>query len=90
MRSSKLNTPATKDDLLSFEFRTDLKLDTLERKIEDKAIKHRDKVLTAIDSVMKQLEIIRQENIVGFHRFDEHLDDNEKRISKLEKSISSS
>lgn len=50
------------------------------RKMDEKNMKYRDDVLTAIDGVVKELETMREENVVGAHRLRDH----EKRIIALE------
>ena len=73
-----------------FEAKIDIKLDfklgELERKVDEKAIRYRDQVLTSNDKLAKQLETMRQESVVGDFQRDEKLDNHENRIKVLESS----
>ena len=65
----------------------DLKLENLERKIDEKAQKYRDEVLTSNDKIIKELEVMREENIIGFNqiaRLGRQVSNHEKRIKILE------
>ena len=90
--------PATKSDLknletslrleiTSLEIKVDIKLEKMEGRIDDNAQRYRDQVLASNDELMKQLETMREENIVGAgqtRRINDKLDSHEKRIQKLE------
>lgn len=69
--------------------RLDMKeaLDEAFEKYDDKNRKYRDQVLSGLDGVMKELENIREDNIIETHQISslrEEVDNHEKRISKLE------
>lgn len=51
---------------------------------DEKSRGYRDQILTGLDKVVKELESIREENIIGNHRVDKKLTNHERRISKLE------
>lgn len=55
----------------------------LEKKLTD----FRDKILNAVDAVMKEVVAMREEQTIHFHQHEqinEKLDDHEQRIKKLE------
>jgi hypothetical protein len=67
----------------------DLKLENLERRIDENAQKYRDQVLTANDKIVKELEVMREENIIGFSqiaRLNKRVDDHDKQIKILKSS----
>lgn len=66
------------------EINTDIKLENLERKIDEKAQRYRDEVLTSNDKLAKTLETIREEMEIGFYHNKQKLDNHEKRIKVLE------
>jgi len=71
--SSQVVTKAYLDKTLDERFllndvKFDLKLENLERKIDEKAQKYRDQVLTSNDKIVKELEAMREENIIGFNQ----------------------
>lgn len=70
--------------LTVLEVRTDIKLDNLERRIDDNAKKYRDQILVSNDKLAKQLEEMRDENAIGFNQLNRELQNHEKRIKKLE------
>lgn len=82
---------ATKTDLKNeigaLETRIDIKFERFEQKIDDKAQKYRDEVLTKMDGVTKELETIREEQIVANRHIDfaiNKLVNHEKRLTKIE------
>lgn len=96
------NQAATKSDIdaLRKSTKLDLKSETGILKIEfheafeqydEKNRGYRDEILTGLDKVMKELETIREDNIVGTHQIRElrvDVDSHEKRISSLEQATS--
>ncbi|MEK7517047.1 MAG: hypothetical protein AAB583_00725 [Patescibacteria group bacterium] len=70
--------------LTAMDIKTDIKLERLERRIDDNAQKYRDQVLTSNDKLAKTLETMRQENSIGFNQINRQLDGHETRIQKLE------
>lgn len=86
--SSQVITKAYLDERFSLngaEF--DLKLGNLERKIDEKAQRYRDQVLTSNDKIVRELEAMREENIIGFNqiaRLGKQVGNHEKRIKILE------
>ena len=84
--SSNLVTKAVlKDELINLETRVDIKLDRLERRIDDKAQKYRDEILISNDKLAKQLETMREENSIGFNQLNKQLSNHETRIKKIER-----
>lgn len=87
---------ATKDDLKRFATKDDLRVEIGLVKIDfqeafenhdEKNREYRDQVLTGLDKVMKELEAIREDSVVGTHQTREirvDVDNHEKRIAKLE------
>lgn len=78
---------STKKDLSTLEIRIDLKFDKFARKIDDNAQKYRDQILTSNDKLVKELQEMREENIIGTHQTVElrnRVETHEKRIGKLE------
>lgn len=70
-----------------FDIRLGTEFDSFERKIEDKLVKFRDQILNSIDKVMGQLELMREENIIGTHqtrKLREQVDNHERRLARLE------
>jgi len=50
---------------------------------------YKDEIMTGLDKVVKELETIREDSIVGTHQIRElrvDVDNHEKRISKLEQT----
>lgn len=90
--SSQIITKAYLNKVLDDRFKlseinTDIKLENLERKIDEKAQKYRDQVLTSNDKIVKELEVMREENIIGFNqiaRLGKQVNSHEKRIKILE------
>ena len=66
------------------EVRTDLKLENLERKIDEKARLYRDELLTSNDKLAKTLETMREELEIGNFQLKGQVIDHEKRIKVLE------
>lgn len=88
-KKDDLKNFATKDDLHALEIRTDIKMEDMERRIDDNAQKYRDTILTRLDGVMGELETMREENTIGAYQTREiqvKVDGHEKRIAKLEKT----
>ena len=55
--------------------------------VDSKNRQYKDEILTGLDKVMKELEIIREDNVIGTHQIRElrvDVDNHEKRILKLE------
>ena len=76
-------------EITSLEIKVDIKLEKMEGRIDDNAQRYRDQVLASNDELMKQLETMREENIVGAgqtRRINDKLERHEKRIGKLERS----
>lgn len=72
-----------------FEAKIDTKLENLERRVDEKAKRYRDQILTSNDKIAKELETHRQEREVGNFQASElrnQVDDHEKRIKVLESS----
>lgn len=80
----ELNKFATKEGLKNLEANMDIKLETLERKVDEKAQQYRDEVLTSNDKIAKTLETMREEITIGNFQTSEKLEDHEKRIKHLE------
>lgn len=62
-------------------------IDQMDQRIETKFKAYTNKVLTGLDKVMKELETMREENAAGTlqaRRFEEQVEDHEKRIKQLE------
>lgn len=74
-----------KDELTSFETRVDIKLDRLERRIDDNAQNYRDQILTSNDKLAKTLEAIREDIEIGNFQIKRGVEDHETRIKHLEK-----
>lgn len=68
------------------EINTDIKLENLERKIDEKAQRYRDQVLTSNDRLAKTLETMREEIEIGFYHVNKRLDDHDKQIKILKSS----
>lgn len=62
------------------EINTDIKLENLERRIDEKAQEYKDEVLMSNDRLAKTLETIREEMGIGFYHNKQKLDNHEKRI----------
>lgn len=80
---------ATKEGLSILEMRVALKFDDFARRIDENAQKYRDQILNSNDKVVKELETMREENIVGSHqvlRLNKKVGNHGKRISKIEKA----
>ncbi|MDP3244049.1 MAG: hypothetical protein Q8M83_00045 [bacterium] len=66
---------------------TKIDLDEAFEQYDEKNRGYKDEVLTGLDSVMKELETMREESTIGVHQtreLREDVDDHEKRITKLE------
>ena len=92
MNQKNLEELVTKKDLddqiSALETRTDIKFDKLERRIDEKARKYRDEVLTVMDSLANQLKTLHQEMVmINKHSADMwvKINNHETRITKLEK-----
>ena len=75
-------------EITSLEIKVDIKLEKMEMRIDDNAQRYRDQVLASNDGLMKQLETMREDNIVGAgqtRRINDKLDNHEQRILKIEK-----
>ncbi len=84
-QKNPLSENATKGDLLKLEF----KITDLEQKVDNKAQKYRDQILTSNDKLMKKLEEMQDENIIGSNQtsqLNDTAEDHEKRIKILEKA----
>lgn len=71
--------------LTVLEVRTGIKLDALEKRVDDNAQKCRDQVLTSNDKLAKQLETMREENAIGFNQLNKQLGNHAKRIQGIER-----
>lgn len=83
-RKNPLSENATKGDLLKLEF----KLTDLEQRLDSKAQKYRDQILTKLDETMGELRAMREENIIGSaqtSQLRDTADNHEKRIKNIEK-----
>ena len=83
--------PVTKAHLTQALTRTEgefeAKLAETEERLDEKLTMFRDKILTAVDRVMKEVVTMRQEQAVHFHqhkRMNESVEDHEGRIGRLE------
>ena len=83
--------PVTKAYLTQALTRTEGKfaaeLAELEERLDEKLTMFRDKILTAVDRVMKEVVAMRQEQALHFHqheRTNERVKDHEGRIKRLE------
>ncbi len=80
---------STKDDLLVVKEELQRRIDVLELRTDEKAQKYRDSVLTAIAGVMKELEGMREDRIIGSHQtlaLQKQVGNHEKRIKRLEQT----
>ena len=66
--------------------KTDLKLESLERKIDEKARQYRDQILTSNDKLAKTLETMREESEIVNFQLKSKVKDHEDRIKVLESS----
>lgn len=87
--SSQTATKAYLDKVLDDGFKlseinTDIKLENLERKIDEKARQYRDQILNSNDKLAKRLETMREELEVGNSQMRDKIKNHEKRISILE------
>ena len=76
----------TKVDLVILEQHLDEKLE----KIDEKNRVYRDQILTGLDKVVKELETLREDNVMGTHQTEEmreEIKDHEVRITKLESPL---
>lgn len=84
----ELNKLVTKEELKKFENRFDAKMDfkleNLERKVDEKARKYRDQVLTSNDRLAKKFETVQQELGLGNLQMKRQLEDHGERIVILE------
>lgn len=65
-----------------------IELNELMQKIDEKAKKYRDEILTKMDGVMGELQTMREENTIGTYQSREvrdQVEDHERRIKRLEK-----
>lgn len=101
-KNKKSNEPVTKDllekafhgfekrldqKLAVLEARTEIKLDGLERRIDDNAQKYRDQILNSNDKIAKELEQMREDRTIEDgqnRRLKKQVDSHEERIKKLE------
>lgn len=73
--------------LTVLEVGTEIKLDSLERRIDDNARKYRDQILNSNDKIAKEFEQMREDRIIGDGqniRLKKQVDNHEKRIKKIE------
>lgn len=75
-----------KGELTTLETRVDIKLERMEKRIDDNAQKYRDQVLTSNDKLAKHLKTMREENTIGFNQLNNKLQDHEKRIQRIERT----
>lgn len=78
-----------KEEIAALEIRTDVKLEKMELRMDDRAQKYRNEILTRFDMWASELENARQDRVVSMkqtHELRGAVDDHEKRIKKLEKS----
>jgi cell shape-determining protein MreC len=69
------------------EINTDIKLENLEKKIDEKAQMYRDELLTSNDKLMSKFEMMQEEMTIGFGqlgRAEKQVQDHEKRLKILE------
>lgn len=102
-QKNDLSQPATKGDLIELEqklekrfekkFATKLQLhielENFELRVDDKARKYRDQILTRLDQVMGELQNIREDTVFknrDISKLRKDIDSHEQRIAKLEKS----
>ena len=87
-RKNPLSENATKGDLLILKNDFESKLNDLEQKIDSKAQRYRDEILTSNDKIVKELGAMREENIIGSgqtSQLRDNVEGHEKRIKNLEK-----
>ncbi len=68
-------------------FATKLDLAEALEDVDEKNRGYRDQILNGLDKVVKELETMREENLVGAHQIEEmyeKVESHEKRITKLE------
>lgn len=83
---------ATKKDLEKFATKTDIyrlenRVDDLEEKFIGKLVEFKDKILNAVDAVIKEVKAMREEQTAhsGQHmRISDEIENHEERIEKLE------
>lgn len=83
----ELKSLATKKNLNNFKLDIFVEISQLETRTDDKMKKYKDEILTNMDGIAKELETIREEQIIGSHQdkeFQEQLNDQAKRIKKIE------
>lgn len=71
---------------LDINFATKTDLEASELRTEERAQKHRDKILTGIDDVMKELQGIREDKTIGDHQQKEFNKQVDKRLIRLEQT----
>lgn len=70
------------------EIKTDMKFDSFAREIDENARKYRDQILNSNDKLVKELEEIREDKIIGsdqMTRLKNQVDSHEKKIRKIER-----
>lgn len=67
------------------EFATKRELREMEERMDVKAKKYRDDVLTKMDEIVGELAQMREDRLVGDYQTKERLEHHEERIVKLEK-----
>ncbi len=80
-------TSDLKKEISALEIRTDIKMETMEVRIDKKAQKYRDQVLTVMDKVVNELKTMRQEQVMAnehARRMLDRIEGHEVRITKLE------
>lgn len=85
----KTDVKGIKDDIKALEIRNNIKMDALKIEIGDEIRQYHDKTMTKLDDIVKELEEMREDRILGAHQTSElrkNVDDHEKRITSLEKA----
>lgn len=87
--SSQIITKAYLDKTLDERFllsdvKTDLKLENLERKIDEKAKQYRDQILNSNDKLSKTFETMREELEISNFQIKNKVKDHEERLKVLE------
>lgn len=76
-----------REEITASEVRMDIKLEKLKFEIKDNVKSFRNDIFTKMDSVMSELEKMREDQTVKVHndvQLKKRVDDHEKRIKKLE------
>lgn len=89
----KHDLKSARNDFGTQELKMDLKLDRVKMDLDENARAYRDSILTRMDGVMKELETIREEQIVGGKQVSDlqgKVKANEKEVAKIKRILQAS